>query len=82
MVSKHMILPHISTSHLAFLSNVPDPCTNNSTSGIARRKISKKKLHILTHGTMQGCELTSFRVCINGTTCDTRERNVTVRSEI
>ena len=41
----------------------------------------KKTIHILTHGTMQGCELTSLVVCINGKTRDTRERNVTM-SEI
>jgi hypothetical protein len=39
-------------------------------------------LHILTHGAMHGCGLTSLVVCINDKNCDIRERNVIVRSEI
>jgi hypothetical protein len=44
----------------------------------------KKKvtLHMLTHGTMRGCGLTSLVVCINDRFRDIRERNVTIRSEI
>jgi hypothetical protein len=42
----------------------------------------KKKIHMLTHGAMQGCELTSLVVCINDKFHDIRERNVTRRSEI
>jgi hypothetical protein len=44
----------------------------------------KKKLHIVTHGAMQGCEWTSLVVCINDPkkNFDIRERNVTIRSEI
>jgi hypothetical protein len=47
-------------------------------------KWQKKKmaLHILTHGAMHGCGLTSLVVCINDKNCDIRERNVIVRSEI
>ena len=49
-----------------------------------QKKKNKKKvtLHILTHGTMRGCGLTSFVACINDKIRDIRERNVTVRSEI
>ena len=42
----------------------------------------KKTLHMLTHGTMQGCELTSLVVCINDKFCDVRDKNVTIRSDI
>ena len=42
----------------------------------------KKTLRILTHDAMWGCELTSLMICINDKFCDTRERNVTIRSEI
>ena len=37
---------------------------------------------MLTHGAMQRCGLTSWVVCINDKNRDTRERNVTIRSEI
>ena len=37
---------------------------------------------MLRHGTMRGCGLTSWMVCFNDRFCDTRERNVTIRSEI
>jgi hypothetical protein len=47
-----------------------------------KKKKKKKTLHMLTHGTMQGCGLTSLVVCINDKFCDIRERNVTRRSEI
>ena len=40
----------------------------------------KVTLHILTHGTMRGCGLTSLVVCNNDKFCDIRERNVTIRS--
>ena len=46
------------------------------------QKKKKKTLHILTHGAMRGCGLTSLVVCINDKICDIRERNVTIRSEI
>ena len=39
-------------------------------------------LHILTHGAMWGCGLTSLMVCINNKIFDIRERIVTTRSEI
>jgi hypothetical protein len=42
----------------------------------------KKTLHMLTHGAMRGCGLTSLVVCINDKFCDIRERNVTIRSDI
>ena len=45
-------------------------------------KNKKVTLHILTHGTMQGCGLTSLVVCIIDKFCDIRERNMTIRSEI
>ena len=49
-----------------------------------KKKKKKKKvtLHILTHGAMRGCGLTSLVVCINDKIRDIRERNVTIRSEI
>ena len=54
-----------------------------------KKKMKKKKsknkkvtLHILTHGAMRGCGLTSLVVCINDKIRDIRERNVTIRSEI
>ena len=50
-----------------------------------QKKKTKKKVtywHMLTHGTMQGCGLTSLVVCINDKTCDVKERNVTIRSAI
>jgi hypothetical protein len=37
---------------------------------------------MLTHGTMRGCGLTYWVVCINDKFSDIRERNVTIRSEI
>ena len=47
-----------------------------------KKKKKKKTLHMLTHGAMRGCGLTSLVVCINDKFCDIRERNVTIRSEI
>jgi hypothetical protein len=49
-----------------------------------KKKKKKKKvtLHILTHGALQGCGLTSLMVCINDRFYDIRERNETLRSEI
>ena len=47
-----------------------------------KKKTKKKTLHMLTHGTIWGCGLTSLVVCINDKFCDIRERNVTRRSEI
>ena len=41
-----------------------------------------KTLHMLTHGAMRGCGLTSLVVCNNDKFCDIREGNVTIRSEI
>ena len=49
-----------------------------------KKKNNKKKkvtLHILTHGPMQGCGLTSLVAYINDNIRDIRERNVTIRSE-
>jgi hypothetical protein len=45
-------------------------------------KNKKVTLHILTHGAMWGCGLTSLVVCTNDKICDIGERNVTIRSEI
>ena len=42
----------------------------------------KKTLHMLTHGVMWGCGLTSLMGCITNKFCDIRERNVTIRSEV
>ena len=44
------------------------------------KKNTNKKvtLHMLTHGTMRGCGLIAWVVCINDKFCDIKERNVTV----
>ena len=47
-----------------------------------QKKKKKKTLHILTHGTMCGCGLTSLVVYINDPIRDIEERNLTIRSEI
>ena len=47
-----------------------------------KKKNKKVTLHILTHGAMWGCRLTSLVICINDKIHDIRERNVTIRSEI
>ena len=47
-----------------------------------KKKKKKKTLHMLTHGALRGCGLTSWVVCINDKFCDIRKRNVTIRSEI
>ena len=47
-----------------------------------KKKNKKVTLHMLTHGIMRGCGLTSWVVCINDKFRDIRERNVTIRSEI
>jgi hypothetical protein len=39
-------------------------------------------LHMLTHGIMQGCGLTSLVNCNNDKIHDIGERNVTIRSAI
>jgi hypothetical protein len=49
---------------------------------IKEEEKKKKKIHMLTHGAMQECGLTSWVVCINDKFRDIRERNVTIRSEI
>ena len=75
----------MSTSHLAFPSNMTNPCTNKSISSIRRqRRIrnTKKTLHILTLGAMRACGLTFMVICTNDINHDIRERNVTIRSEI
>ena len=45
-------------------------------------KKKKVTLHILTHGAMRGCGLTSLVAWINDNIRDIRERNVTIRSAI
>jgi hypothetical protein len=47
-----------------------------------KNKNKKVTLHLLTHGAMRGCGLTSLVVCINDKFLDMRERNVTLRIEI
>ena len=49
-----------------------------------KKKKEKEKvtLHILTHGGMRGCGLTSLVICINDKIRDTKERKVTTKSEI
>ena len=37
---------------------------------------------MLTHGAMRGCGLPSWVIYINDKFCDTRERNVTIKSDI
>ena len=71
-----MIHLHMSTSHDLHEQY------GKSMHQLLNKQHKKKTLHILTRGTMQGCDLTSLVVCINGKTCDVRERNVTIRSEI
>jgi hypothetical protein len=44
-----------------------------------KNKNKKATLHILKHGAMRGCGLTSLVVCINDKIRDTRERNVTIK---
>ena len=46
------------------------------------KKKEKVTLHILTHGAMRGCGLTSLVAYVYDKICDVRERNVTIRSEI
>ena len=47
-----------------------------------KKKKTKVTLHILTHGAMRGCGLTSMAACMNDKNRDVRrERNVTMRSE-
>ena len=51
------------------------------TSNKWQKKKKKKTLHILTHGAMGRCGLTSLVNCINDIICDIRKKNVTIRSE-
>ena len=44
-------------------------------------KNTKVTPHILTHGAMLGCGLTSLMVCINNKNCEIMERKVTIRDE-
>ena len=58
----------------------------NLTSDIRRRRKRRIRirwqLHVLRHGAIRGCGLTSLVACINNKFRDIRERNVTIRSEI
>ena len=47
-----------------------------------KKKKTQYTLHMLTHGEMWGCELTSLVVCINDKIRDIRKRNLTIRSDI
>jgi hypothetical protein len=66
--------------HLAF----PDDVTYTFNKWRKKEENENKEvtLHILTHGGMRGCGLTSWVVCINDKLHDIRKRNVTIRSEI
>jgi hypothetical protein len=75
---------------LALLGRCGRHMHQHSTSGIIiiiiinnnNDKNKKVTFHMLTHGAMRGCGLTSWVVCMNDKFCDIRERNVTIRSEI
>ena len=58
------------------------PTLNKWHQKMKKNQNKKVTLHMLTHGTMQGCTLTSLVVCIDNKFQDIRERNVTIRSEI
>ena len=58
------------------------PTFNKGHKKKEKNKNKKVTLHILTHGAMRGCGLTSLVACINDKIRDTRKRNVTIRSEI
>ena len=47
-----------------------------------KKKNKKVTLHILAHGAMRGCGLTSLVVCINGKVYDIRERECDNKDEI
>jgi hypothetical protein len=47
-----------------------------------KNKYKKVTLHMLTHGALWGCGLTSLVVFIKDKFCEMMERNVTIRSEI
>ena len=44
--------------------------------------VSNHVAHMLTHGAMQRCGLTSWVDCINDKFCDIREINMTIKSDI
>ena len=67
------------SSHVMWWTHAP---TFNKWHKRKKKKNKKVTLHMLTHGTMQGCGLTSWVVCVNDKFRDIRERNVTIRSEI
>ena len=57
----------------------------HSTSGIRRKEKKKDEKvtpHMLTYGAIWVCRLTSLVICINDKSCDIREGNATIRSEI
>jgi hypothetical protein len=56
----------------------------HSTKWHKKKKDKNKKvaLHVLTHGAIRGCGLTSLAVCNDDKIRDIRERNVIIRSEI
>ena len=56
--------------------------TFNNWQKKTKNKNKKVALHMLTHGAMRGCGLSSFMACINDKICEIRERNVTIRSDI
>jgi hypothetical protein len=58
------------------------PPTFNKQHKEKKKKKKKVTLHILTHGAMRGCGLTSWVIALITKIRDIRERNVTIRSEI
>ena len=60
------------------------PTFNKWHTEIHMKKKEKKKVtpHMLTHGAMRGCGLTSWVVCIHDKFRDIQKRNVTIRSEM
>ena len=47
-----------------------------------KKKKKKVALHILIHGAMRDCMMTSLVVCINDNIRNIRERHVTIRREV
>ena len=77
------IIKHDSSSHVYLPLGLPKQCDKFMHQQFNKwHKKKKMTLHVLTHGTMRGFGLNSMMVCINGKTCELRERNVTIRSNI
>ena len=76
------IITHDPSSHINLPLGLPRQCGKPMHQQFKKKKKKKKRLHILTLDAMQGCGVTSLVVCINGKSSDTRERIVTIRSDI